>query len=81
MKCNHSRPGFELVSPCSSPTTITLHYTITPQVRQFVYLFSFNQMYNCLNFNDIYFTIVRKLSSDIGHFIVWFGLVSFFNGI
>ena len=27
MKCNQSRPGFELVSPCSFPTTIT----ITPQ--------------------------------------------------
>ena len=27
MKCNQSRPGFELVSPCPFPTTIT----ITPQ--------------------------------------------------
>ena len=27
MKCNHSRPGFELESPCPFPTTIT----ITPQ--------------------------------------------------
>ena len=24
MKCNQSRPGFELVSPCSFPTTITI---------------------------------------------------------
>ena len=29
MKCNQSRPGFELVSPCSFPTTIT----ITPRVH------------------------------------------------
>ena len=28
MKCNQSRPGFELVSPCPFPTTIT----ITPRV-------------------------------------------------
>ena len=26
MKCNQSRPGFELVSPCPFPTTITLHH-------------------------------------------------------
>ena len=24
MKCNQSRPGFELVSPCPFPTTITI---------------------------------------------------------
>ena len=24
MKCNQSRPGFELVSPCPIPTTITI---------------------------------------------------------
>ena len=30
MKCNQSRPGFELVSPCSFPTTIT----ITPRAPQ-----------------------------------------------
>ena len=29
MKCNQSRPGFELESPCSFPTTITT----TPRVR------------------------------------------------
>ena len=36
MKCNQSRPGFELVSPCSFPTTITITprappVTITPR--------------------------------------------------
>ena len=31
VKCNQSRPGFELVSPCPFPTTIT----ITPQAPQF----------------------------------------------
>ena len=30
MKCNQSRPGFELVSPCSFPTAITT----TPRVAQ-----------------------------------------------
>ena len=30
MRCNQSRPGFELVSPCPIPTTIT----ITPRARQ-----------------------------------------------
>ena len=30
MKCNQSRPGFELVSPCPFPTTIT----ITPRAPQ-----------------------------------------------
>ena len=31
VKCNHSRPGFELVSPCPFPTTIT----ITPRAPPF----------------------------------------------
>ena len=26
MKCNQSRPGFELVSPCPFPTTITIRH-------------------------------------------------------
>ena len=33
MKCNQSRPGFELVSPCPFPTTIT----ITPRARFYIY--------------------------------------------
>ena len=32
MKCNQSRPGFELVSPCSFSTTIT----ITPQALEYI---------------------------------------------
>ena len=31
MKCNQSRPGFELVSPCSFPTTITITPRAPPQ--------------------------------------------------
>ena len=33
MKCNQSRPGFELVSPCPFPTTIT----ITPRTPHIIY--------------------------------------------
>ncbi len=33
MKCNQSRPGFELVSPCSFPTAIT----ITPRAESVSY--------------------------------------------
>ena len=36
MKCNQSRPGFELVSPCSFPRTIT----ITPQAPPPLLLFT-----------------------------------------
>ena len=32
MKCNHSRPGFELESPCSFPTTITISPPAPPTV-------------------------------------------------
>ena len=35
MKCNQHRPGFELVSPCSFPTTIT----ITPRAPPFFFFF------------------------------------------
>ena len=31
MKCNHSRPGFELVSPCPFPTTLTITSRAPPQ--------------------------------------------------
>ena len=36
MKCNQSRPGFELVSPCPFPTTIS----ITPRVPPFICLYA-----------------------------------------
>ena len=36
MKCNQSRPGFELVSPCPFPMTIT----ITPRASSFLYFLS-----------------------------------------
>ncbi len=32
MKCNQSRPGFELVSPCPFPTTITITPRAPPQL-------------------------------------------------
>ena len=34
MKCNQSRPGFELVSPCSFPTTVTITPRAPPNTLQ-----------------------------------------------
>ena len=47
MKCNQSRPGFELVSPCPYPTTIT----ITPRAPP-MFLFNSHQSYDstCIHF-------------------------------
>ena len=33
MKCNQSRPGFELVSPCPFPTTITIPPRAPPKIN------------------------------------------------
>ena len=40
MKCNHSRPGFELVSPCPFPTTITTTPRAPPKIPSIVSLLS-----------------------------------------
>ena len=56
MKCNEFRPGFELVSPCSFPTTITITPRAPPKsdkisIAKNVYLFDKHffliQLYAC----------------------------------
>ena len=55
MKCNQSRPGFELVSPCPFPTTIT----ITPRAPP-LSLFS-NPLFNRnFHFLAICFTLINR---------------------
>ena len=51
MKCNQSRPGFELVSPCSFPTAIT----ITPQAVIWHQIFLLNANHH---FGPIYRTLI-----------------------
>ena len=43
MKCNQSRPGFELVSPCSFPTTTTT----TPRAPLIVFVMGGKWPYSC----------------------------------
>ena len=54
MKCNQSRPGFELVSPCSFPTTITITPRAPPKymftrvcIDKYVCLCMFTYAYFC----------------------------------
>ena len=45
MKCNQSRPGFELVLPCSFPTTITITPRAPPYRNVILVLYSHEQLY------------------------------------
>ena len=39
MKCNQPRPGFELVSPCPFPTTITITQQAPPNTYFWIYIY------------------------------------------
>ena len=61
MKCNQSRPGFELVSPCPFPTTLT---TSTSIYRSLYFLHTHTHTHT--HIHSSHYEITRKSLSKIG---------------
>ena len=54
MKCNQSRPGFELVSPCPIPATITITPRALPKNGCFCSLFFFYWFFFDISLSNIF---------------------------
>ena len=65
MKCNEFRPGFELVSPCSFPTTIT----ITPRAPPSVFL-------QWITFPSQLCLVLYSFGSNLLHSLIMWSIVS-----
>ena len=67
MKCNQSRPGFELMSPCPFPTMITITLRAPPKSRG-------HQLWACLSF---FSNAAHVLFVLLGWFVRWKGIGCF----
>ena len=71
MKCNQSRPGFELVSPCPFPTTITITPRAPPKRLQV--LLSNTDSFICTQLNGFrYCYLILTIQFNISlHTVKW----------